>query len=96
MINGENGSDVLRGGAGDDLMNGGANNDLLFGQGGENRMLGVGGDDRLIALGESTSAEGTNALVTRGNRSFLNLDQDDKKLYFDDLTGGTGARAISF
>lgn len=67
----------------------------MFGQAGANVLDGGEGNDRLIALGETTLPNNSlNALNFRGenNQGFLNLqNQDPKILYFDDLTGGTGA-----
>ena len=90
IINGEENNDLLFGQAGANSVTGGAGDDRLIALG-ETTLPSKSEDGIFIDIPIINNTE-LNVLTTRENKSFLDLgNRSREKLYYDELTGGTGA-----
>ena len=79
--NGEDGNDIIMGGAGDDKLYGGSGDDTIFGEGGDDLVCGNSGDDTLHGgAGDDTLDGGTGADVIDGGAGDDLVDYSSSRL----------------
>jgi uncharacterized delta-60 repeat protein len=88
-IGGEDGNDILNGGALDDIMVGGLGGDQMFGGGGNDRMVGEGGNDYLLG------GAGNDVMYGNGGNDTLSGAGGNDKMFGgpddgDTVLGGAG------
>lgn len=92
-MHGNDGDNILRGGAGNDLIWGGAGNDSLHGGGGDDRLYGGPGGDILIAgpgLDHVWGGAGADTFVFASGDGILHIRDFEAGVDLIDVTGLEG------
>jgi Ca2+-binding RTX toxin-like protein len=103
VVHGEEGNDLLRGGAGDDLLYGGPGNDRAFGGGGADKLIGGAGSDELAGEGGNDllyGEDGDDVLDGGAGNDYLSgLNGNDTFLWgggADIHVGGAGVDTLDY